>query len=195
MVAGSKLPTSTSGDNDGGRLQQCAYRVLLGTSSLTALNGMSTEQWSELSKRLNDRTENINVVGALAVATSAVFLTTNAPNGVRFVNWNRDVPYFYLSACGGCGMLAVMSGLGLIVFLNGTDHASIKKALQNQFRFCAIFILLAMPLTFLSFASLCAGVAWMGAVWYGETFWIKLIVSIGCLVYLFTLCVIGFVLY
>ncbi|KAI6040519.1 hypothetical protein EDC04DRAFT_1491935 [Pisolithus marmoratus] len=103
-----------------------AYRVFIGTSSLDAFNEMEPSQWPELSKRLSGRTQNINVVGALAVATAAVFLTTDAPDGVLLINWNRELPYFCLAACAGCGMLAVMSGLGVIVFLDGTDHESIK---------------------------------------------------------------------
>ncbi|KAI6040513.1 hypothetical protein EDC04DRAFT_2894045 [Pisolithus marmoratus] len=177
------------------RLKECAFRILLGTSSLHALDKMKPSEWSELRQRLNNRAENINVVGALAVATAAVFLTTDAPDGVLLINWNRELPYFCLAACAGCGMLAVMSGLGVLVFLDGTDHGSITKALKNTFRFAAIFTLLAMPFIFLSAASLCAGIAWMGAVWFGDTLWIKLIVTIGCTVFLFTLFVIGVVLY
>ncbi|KAI6001141.1 hypothetical protein EDC04DRAFT_2790964 [Pisolithus marmoratus] len=201
MTEEAKPSMSAAGDNNDHprsvkrRLQECAFRILLGTSSLHVLNEMKPSEWSELRERLNDRTQNINVVGALAVATAAVFLTTSAPDGVLLINWNRELPYFCLAACAGCGILAVMSGLGVLVFLDGTDHESIKKALNNTFRFTAIFTLLAMPLTFLSAASFCAGVAWMGAVWFGETLWIKLIVTIGCTVFLFTLFVIGVVLY
>ncbi|KAI6040517.1 hypothetical protein EDC04DRAFT_1491854 [Pisolithus marmoratus] len=192
---GEEAKAITSTPDAKQRFQESVFRILLCTSSLDNLDEMSGEGWSKLSERLNNRTENINVVGALAVATAAVFLTTNAPDGVLLINWNRELPYFCLAACGGCGMLAVMSGLGLIVYLNGTDHDSIKKARQSPLKLVAIFTLLAMPLIFLSVASLCAGVAWLGAVWYGETLWIKLIVSIGCIIFLFTLFVIGFVLY
>ncbi|KAI6040525.1 hypothetical protein EDC04DRAFT_1492030 [Pisolithus marmoratus] len=192
MVADAEQSATTSASgNDGGRLQQCVFRILLCTSSLSDLD----KKWPEFRERLSDRTENINVVGALAVATAAVFLTTSAPDGVLLINWNRELPYFCLAACGGCGMLSVMSGLGLIVYLNGADHNSIQNAREDRLKLLAIFTLLAMPLIFLSVASLCAGVAWLGAVWYGDTLWIKLLVSIGCIVFLFTLLVIGFVLY
>ncbi|KAI5996855.1 hypothetical protein F5J12DRAFT_346860 [Pisolithus orientalis] len=151
------------------------------------------EEWSKLKDRLIQRTININVVGTLTVASSASFLTTPSPT--NFAKWNREFPYACIAACSGSAMLAVISGLGLLIFLNVMSPESIKAAEKSTFKFAVLVTLLMMPLTFLSTASLCAGFAWIGAVWHADKTWMKLLVYIGCVVFVFTLFVISAVLY
>lgn len=178
------------------RFRRCAFLILLGTPSLESLLRLSEKdekEWFKLKDRLTQRTININVVGALAVASSSSFLTTPSPT--RFANWDREFPYFCIAASNGSAMLAVISGLGLLIFLNVMGPESIKAAQKSTFRFVILVTLLMMPLTFLSASSLSAGLAWIGAVWFGDKIWMKLAVSTGCALFVLTLFVITAALY
>ncbi|KAI6040488.1 hypothetical protein EDC04DRAFT_2676493 [Pisolithus marmoratus] len=178
------------------RFHRCIFRTLLGTDSLESLRQISEKNekaWSKLKDRLTDRTININIVAALAVAATASFLTNPPPTD--FAKWDHQFPYFCVAASNGSAMLAVISGLGLLIFLNAMDSKSIIAAQTSKFKFVILVTLLMMPLTFLATATLWAGLAWIGAVWLGDKFWIQLAVTLGCIVFLVTLFVISAALY
>lgn len=124
------------------QFRRCAFLILLGTPSLESLLRLSEKdekEWFKLKDRLTQRTVNINVVGALAVASSSSFLTTPSPT--RFANWDREFPYFCIAASNGSAMLAVISGLGLLIFLNVMGPESIKVGMA----LCYLFLTSGPP--------------------------------------------------
>ncbi|KAI6026879.1 hypothetical protein PISMIDRAFT_648546 [Pisolithus microcarpus 441] len=164
------------------------FLTLLGEPSLESVIETAEkdkQEWTELKRRLTERTANINVISSLAVAACATFLTTAPPTNIA--EWTHVFPYICIGGAIGCSLLAVVTGLGLLIFLNSAQASTFKRVL--------LLTLLMMPLTFLSSASVCAGVAWIGAAWFGNILGVQLAMSIGCSVFFFTLFVVIAVIY
>ncbi|KAI6040520.1 hypothetical protein EDC04DRAFT_2676826 [Pisolithus marmoratus] len=173
------------------RWRQCAFRIFVGTPSLEHLQEISAknkQEWFELKSRLTDRAANANTVGALVVGATAAFLTTSPPT--HFAEWGGALTYFFLGAAGGFALLAVLSGFGLLVFLNAMGPEDLERAKDNRFKFAILIMLLTMPLTLLLVAAACTVVAWDVAVWAGGTFWIKVLATCGSLLFFFIVFVI-----
>ncbi|KAI6097836.1 hypothetical protein F5141DRAFT_450953 [Pisolithus sp. B1] len=145
-------------------------------------------EWTELKRRLTERTANTNVVGSLAVAACATFLTATPSTNV--VDWTHEFPYICIGGSVGCALLSIITGLGLLVFLNIMSAQHLKSAKDSTFKRVLLLTLLMMPLTFLATAAVCAVVGWIGAAWFGDVFGVKLAMSIGCSVFFFTLFVV-----
>ncbi|KAI6124816.1 hypothetical protein EDD16DRAFT_1561303 [Pisolithus croceorrhizus] len=170
------------------RIRECVFLTFLGTSSLEDLMKTTESDKTELTdlkQRLADRTTNINLISALAVSGCAVFLTTTPPT--NFANWIHLFPYVCVGTAIGCAMLSVVAGLGLLVVLNVLDLKLLQRVQRNVFKKALFLMLLMMPLTFLGAAAICVFVAWIGAAWYGVIFGVKLAMTIGCLLFFFTL--------
>ncbi|KAI6133961.1 hypothetical protein EV401DRAFT_1910781 [Pisolithus croceorrhizus] len=192
----STLPhNSTNGDRrqvDGvwKRLVASIFLVFLGALSLEELQHIAEKvdktEWNELKKVLTDRTNNINVVAALVVASSAVFLSTPAPTG-RLSWWNVKFPYFCMQLGFGCAMLAVVSGYSEVVFLSMMGPTDIQRARDRLLTRIFLLMLMILPLAFLIVAALAVGVGFVGAIWAGQELWIKVLMTTGYGVYLFIL--------
>ncbi|KAI6162868.1 hypothetical protein EDD17DRAFT_1573029 [Pisolithus thermaeus] len=178
------------------RTRQFAYLTLLGQNSLESLIATAEKdgpEWTELKRRLTERTANINVVASLAVAACATFLTATPSTSVA--DWTHEFPYVCIGGSVGCALLSVITGLGLLVFLNIMSAQHLKSAKESAFKRVLLLTLLMMPLTFLATAAVCAVVGWVGAAWFGNVFGVKLAMSIGCSVFFFTLFVVIAVIY
>lgn len=178
------------------RVRQCIFLTLLGEPSLESVIETAEkdkQEWTELKRRLTERTANINVISSLAVAACATFLTTVPPTNIA--EWTHVFPYIYIGGAIGCSLLAVVTGLGLLIFLNVMSPQHLKSAQASTFKRVLLLTLLMMPLTSLSSASVCAGVAWIGAAWFGNILGVQLAMSIGCSVFFFTLFVVIAVIY
>lgn len=152
------------------------------------------QEWSELKGRLADRTANINILSGLAVAASATYLVSNSPTD--FADWNHQFPYFFIAGANGSAMLSVLSGLGLLIILNMMNLNSFREMQKWWLSYMLLFILLMMPLFFLAFASVAAGVGWIWAIWFGDKTWMKIVAFLACTVGIFTALVIcGVLLY
>ncbi|KAI6131897.1 hypothetical protein EDD17DRAFT_1575816 [Pisolithus thermaeus] len=170
------------------RIRECIFLTFLGTRSLEDLIKATENdktELTELKQRLTDRTANINVIGTLVVSGCAAFLTTSPPT--NFANWLHLFPYVCIGTAIGCAMLSVVTGLGLLIVLNVLDPKLLKKVQRNILKKVLFLMLLMMPLTFLGAAAICVFVAWIGAAWYGVIFGIKLAMTMGCLLFFFTL--------
>ncbi|KAI6040526.1 hypothetical protein EDC04DRAFT_2894072 [Pisolithus marmoratus] len=195
MARGYELHTPSVITNIIGEIRQCLFLTLLGTTSLESLiQTAKTDktEWNELKMRLTERTANINVISSLGVGACATFLTTTSPTDVA--DWTHEFPYVCIGAA-WCSVLAVVTGLGLLIFLNVMSTEHLESAKRSSFKRVLLLTLLMMPLTFLSAAGICAGVGWLGAAWFGNVFWIKLAMAIGSLVFFFTLFVVVAVIY
>ncbi|KAI6097862.1 hypothetical protein F5141DRAFT_1254732 [Pisolithus sp. B1] len=172
---------STNGDRRqvGGvwrRLAASIFLVFLGALSLEELQHIAEKadkkEWNELKKNLTDRTNNINVVAALVVASSAVFLSTPAPTE-RLSWWNIKLPYFCMQLGFGCAMLAVVSGFSEVVFLSMMGPTDIRRARDRLLTCIFLLMLMMFPLAFLIVAALSVGLGFIGALWVGQELWIK----------------------
>ncbi|KAI6162903.1 hypothetical protein EDD17DRAFT_531866 [Pisolithus thermaeus] len=145
---------STNGDRRqlGGvwkRLAASIFLVFLGGLSFEELQHIAEKadkkEWNELKKDLTDRTNNINVVAALVVASSAEFLTTPAPTE-RLYWYNIKFPYFCMQLGFGCAVLAVVSGLSKVVFLSMMGPTDIQVSVTLSY---SILLLtpIALPTT------------------------------------------------
>lgn len=184
------------------RLQRSVLLFLLGAPSLERLQQIIDEEdtekkkeksWSELRNVLTDRTNNINVVSALVVASSSVFLSTPAPTPHMSL-WNADFPYFCMLLGFGCAMLAIVSGFAEIVCLSLIGPEDIRLARERTLTRVALLVLLMLPLAWLLVASLSIGVAFTSAVWLGEVLWMKVLFTAGYAMFLFNLFLITLVL-
>lgn len=164
------------------RFHQCILFMLLSKPSvhefLTTLERQEGTEWSDLKSRLADRASNIGIVGGLAVTATAAFLTTSPPT--TFAEWHHDIPYFFTAATAGFAMLAVMSGFGLAMYLDVLCPDLATELRKSKLKRMAAVLLLMMPNIFLFSAAACVVTAWLTAMWFGSTFWMKLVMTIGC---------------
>ncbi|KAI6128630.1 hypothetical protein EDD16DRAFT_72797 [Pisolithus croceorrhizus] len=186
---------STNGDRRqlGGvwkRLAASIFLVFLGGLSFEELQHIAEKadkkEWNELKKDLTDRTNNINVVAALVVASSAEFLTTPAPTE-RLYWYNIKFPYFCMQLGFGCAVLAVVSGLSKVVFLSMMGPTDIQRARDRLLTRMFLLMSMIFPLAFLIVATLSVGLGFIGAIWVGQELWIKVLLTTGYGVYLFIL--------
>ncbi|KAI5987182.1 hypothetical protein EDD15DRAFT_1501516 [Pisolithus albus] len=180
-----------------GRLRASVCLVLLGAPSLEKLQEIVRKDkaaWSEIKKVLIDRTNNVNVVAALVVASSASFVTTTASTP-HISQWNIVFPYFCVLGGFGCAMLAIVSGFAQTIFLSMMGPRDIEMAQKSRLKRICLFILLILPLLFLLVAASALGVAFTAALWFGDVLWIKVLLTAGYAVLLFILFVIILALY
>lgn len=185
----------TSGAKE--RLKQSFFLYLLGAPSLKALHVISQKQdqkeYSEIIKDLTERTNNVNVIAALVIASSAVYVAAGPPTDIS--TWDPQFPYFCMLASYGGGMLAIIAGFAQIIFLSIMGPGDINAADTSRRKFVALFTLLILPLFLLLIAALLAGVGWTGAVWLGDVLWIKVFMTTCYAAFLFIILVIIAVLY
>ncbi|KAI6011359.1 hypothetical protein EDC04DRAFT_777712 [Pisolithus marmoratus] len=129
----------TSGAKE--RLKQSFFLYLLGAPSLKALHVISQKQdqkeYSEIIKDLTERTNNVNVIAALVIASSAVYVAAGPPTDIS--TWDPQFPYFCMLASYGGGMLAIIAGFAQIIFLSimGPGDINVSMALS-----CSMFSLI-----------------------------------------------------
>ncbi|KAI6026884.1 hypothetical protein BKA83DRAFT_4248889 [Pisolithus microcarpus] len=171
------------------RLRASFCLVLLGAPSLERLQDIVEKDkaaWSEIKQVLTDRTNNINVVAALVVASSASYVTTVASTP-HISQWNIAFPYFCVLSGFGCAMLAIVSGFAQVIFLSMMGVRDIEMAQKSRLKRICLFILLILPLLFLLVAASALGVAFTAALWFGDVLWIKVFLTAGYAVFLLTL--------
>ncbi|KAI6162877.1 hypothetical protein EDD17DRAFT_1573215 [Pisolithus thermaeus] len=142
-------------------------------------------KWPELRKDLTDRTNNVNVVAALVVASAAVFLSAPFPTPIS--RWDPVFPYFCMLLGFGAAMLAIVSGFVQVVLLSAIGPEDIRLAKNARLIRWPLFFLLGLPLSLLLLASSSVGAGFMGAIWLGDVLWIKLLLSVGYGLFLFFL--------
>lgn len=179
------------------RLRQCALLVLLGTPSvdrlLEILEQDDDSPLSKFKRRLVDRTQFLSVISSLVVGATAAFLSTPPPTD--FAAWNHEIPYFCIACSSGSAMVAVTSSLGQAMYLNAVRPESVRELRENKTKLLAVATLLMMPIIFLCVSTVFTLSAWLGAVWLGSRTWMKLLMTIGCLVSPLTLFVMFAALY
>lgn len=92
-------------------------------------------------------------------------------------------------------MLAVTSSLGQAMYLNAVRAESVRELRESKVKLLVVVTLLMMPIIFLCVSMLFTLSAWLGAVWLGSRTWMKLLMTIGCLVSPLTLFVMLAALY
>ncbi|KAI5994751.1 hypothetical protein EDD15DRAFT_758488 [Pisolithus albus] len=148
------------------RFLRTVFLIFLGVPSFEELGQVADEdnedlpKWSDIKRDLIDRTNNVNVVAALVVATASVFLSAPFPTSTS--RWDSVFPYFCMLFGFGAGMLTIVSGF-------------------------AQMVVLALPLPLLILAALSVGVGFMAAVWFGDVLWIKVLLTAGYTAFLFFL--------
>ncbi|KAI6096636.1 hypothetical protein F5141DRAFT_568653 [Pisolithus sp. B1] len=180
-----------------GRLRASVCLVLLGAPSFEKLQEIIKKDkaaWSKIKKVLTDRTNNVNVVAALVVASSASFVTTTASTP-HISQWNPEFPYFCMLGGFGCAMLAIVSGFAQVIFLSMIGPRDIEMAQKSRLKRVCLFMLLILPLLFLLVAASSVGLAFTAALWFGDVLWIKVLLTAGYIVLLFILMVIILALY
>ncbi|KAI6041888.1 Sec1-like protein [Pisolithus marmoratus] len=163
------------------RIRNLTFLLLLGTPSLERLLEIIEQkdetQWRELKGLLVDRTSNINVIASLTLGTSAAFLTTSGPTDIA--NWSHPFPYLCLLACSVFATLSVLSGFGLLAFINTLRPSTVKEMQSNNFKFAVTITLLTMPFVCLFASGLASVTGSLAAVWYGNSTWARTGVTIG----------------
>ncbi|KAI5987181.1 hypothetical protein EDD15DRAFT_1501645 [Pisolithus albus] len=178
------------------RLRASFCLVLLGAPSLERLQDIVEKDkaaWSEIKQVLTDRTNNINVVAALVVASSASYVTTVASTP-HISQWNIVFPYFCVLGGFGCAMLAIVSGFAQTIFLSMMGVRDIEMAQRSRLKRICLFTLLILPLSFLLVAASALGIAFTAALWFGDVLWIKVLLTAGYAVFLLTLLLVTVVL-
>ncbi|KAI6140942.1 hypothetical protein EDD17DRAFT_1800780 [Pisolithus thermaeus] len=157
------------------------YILLIGTSSLERFSDIiehpDPTQWKELKGLLVDQTSNINVVAALTLSTCASFLTTSGPTDIA--NWSHPFPYLCILAGTVFATLSVLSGVGLLGFINAVQPNTVREIQSNHLKFALTVTLLIMPFLCLFTSGLASITGCLGAVWFGNSTWARTGVTIG----------------
>ncbi|KAI6040499.1 hypothetical protein EDC04DRAFT_2676701 [Pisolithus marmoratus] len=100
------------------RLKQTICLAFLGAPSLDELAKMSEDsgQWSEFKALLTDRSNNVGVIAALVVTSSAVYVAANPPTDIS--KWLPQFPYVCMLASYGAGMLSIVFSFAHVIFLS-----------------------------------------------------------------------------
>ncbi|KIK23491.1 hypothetical protein PISMIDRAFT_454114 [Pisolithus microcarpus 441] len=157
------------------------YLLLIGTPSLERfleiIEQEDDAQWKELKGLLVDRTSNINVVASLALSMCASFLTTSGPTDIA--NWSHPFPYLCILAGSVFATLSVLSGVGLLGFINTIRPETVKEMQSSSLKFALTVTLLMMPFLCLFAAGLASITGCLGAVWFGNSTWARTGVTVG----------------
>ncbi|KAI5982421.1 hypothetical protein EDD15DRAFT_2377831 [Pisolithus albus] len=177
------------------RFLRTVFLIFLGVPSFEELGQVVDEdnedlpKWSDIKRDLIDRTNNVNVVAALVVATASVFLSAPFPTSTS--RWDSVFPYFCMLVGFGAGMLTIVSGFAQMVVLGVLGPRDIRLANDKRKPWWRIrlplFFLLALPLPLLILAALSVGVGFMAAAWLGDVLWIKVLMTAGYAASLFFL--------
>ncbi|KAI5992305.1 hypothetical protein F5J12DRAFT_897334 [Pisolithus orientalis] len=135
------------------------------------------KRWETQRQLMIDRTTNINTVSALVLPTAAAFLTTSSPTAI--VNWSHTLPYVCFLAGGVFATLSLLSGLGVLGFVNTLQSDAVKEMLYNKRKFFERITLLMMPFLCLFMAGLILVVGFVGAVWLGNSTCAKTVITTG----------------
>ncbi|KAI6114588.1 hypothetical protein EDD16DRAFT_1709226 [Pisolithus croceorrhizus] len=123
--------------------------VLLGAPSFEKLQEIIKKDkaaWSKIKKVLTDRTNNVNVVAALVVASSASFVTTTASTPY-ISQWNPEFPYFCMLGGFGCAMLVIVSGFAQVIFLSMIGSRDIEMAQKSWLKRHQVLVSHSLPLS------------------------------------------------
>lgn len=135
------------------------------------------KRWETQRQLMIDRTTNINTVSALVLPTAAAFLTTSSPTAI--VDWSHTLPYVCFLAGGVFATLSLLSGLGVLGFVNTLQSDAVKEMLYNKRKFFERITLLMMPFLCLFMAGLILVVGFVGAVWLGNSTCAKTVITTG----------------
>ncbi|KAI5997421.1 hypothetical protein EDD15DRAFT_2364143 [Pisolithus albus] len=144
--------------------------VLTGTPSLRKLFDIlerpDQTEWRDLKQQLIARTSNVTLVGSLAIAGSISFVTSKSPSPIAA--WDYALPYISLFAGGLCSVLSVVSGLGLVMFLNAVQRQTVRDIQASTFKLIVVAILLGMPFFWLFMGIVVPIMGMAAAVWLGD---------------------------
>ncbi|KAI6040493.1 hypothetical protein EDC04DRAFT_2894023 [Pisolithus marmoratus] len=155
------------------RLQQTIYLAFLGVPSLDELEKISKQrgQWSEFKALLTDRTNNVGVIAALVVTSSAVYVAATPPTDIS--KWLRQFSYIFMITSYGSGMLSIVFSFAQVIYLSFMGPGDVVKAQSSKLHRAALFMLLVLPLGLLIVAAACAGIGFSAAFWFGSIDWFK----------------------
>ncbi|KAI6095930.1 hypothetical protein F5141DRAFT_1265200 [Pisolithus sp. B1] len=155
--------------------------VLTGTPSLgelfEILERPDQTEWRDLKQQLIARTSNVTLVGSLAIAGSISFVTSKSPSPIAA--WEYALPYISLFAGGLCSVLSVVSGLGLVMFLNAVQHQTVREIRASMFKLIVVALLLAMPFFWLFMGIVIPIMGVAAAVWLGDNTFAKAGATMG----------------
>ncbi|KAI6020671.1 hypothetical protein PISMIDRAFT_11819 [Pisolithus microcarpus 441] len=144
--------------------------VLTGTPSLRELFDIlerpDQTEWRDLKQQLISRTSNVTLVGSLAIAGSISFVTSKSPSPIAA--WDNALPYISLFAGGLCSVLSVVSGLGLVMFLNAVQRQTVRDIQASTFKLIVVAVLLGMPFFWLFMGIVIPIMGMAAAVWLGD---------------------------
>ncbi|KAI6149901.1 hypothetical protein BKA82DRAFT_997773 [Pisolithus tinctorius] len=160
--------------------------ILFGTPSLEGLLRIilaNDNRWETQRQLMVDRTTNINTISALILPTTAAFLTTSGPTDIT--NWSHTLPYVCLLTGSAFTTLSLVSGLGVLAFLNTLQARTVREMLQNKRKFFGRITLLMMPFLCLFMSGLVLVIGSVSAVWFGNSTWAKTVVTTAFALFIF----------
>lgn len=163
------------------RFRRFMSLVLTGTPSLRELFDIlerpDQTEWRDLKQQLISRTSNVTLVGSLAIAGSISFVTSKSPSPIAA--WDNALPYISLFAGGLCSVLSVVSGLGLVMFLNAVQRQTVRDIQASTFKLIVVAVLLGMPFFWLFMGIVIPIMGMAAAVWLGDDTFAKAGATMG----------------
>ncbi|KAI6122914.1 hypothetical protein EDD16DRAFT_1569697 [Pisolithus croceorrhizus] len=123
------------------------------------------------------RLRNFMYILSIGTPTCASFLTTSRPTDIA--NWSRPFPYLCILAGIVFALLSVLSGVGLLGFINAIQPNTVREIQPNHLKFALTVTLLIMPFLCLFTSGLASITRYLGAVWFGNSTWARTGVTIG----------------
>ncbi|KAF8836149.1 hypothetical protein BDN67DRAFT_974544 [Paxillus ammoniavirescens] len=124
------------------------------------------KKWQDFKSALLGRIQNVNVVSALVLSTTAAFLTT-AP-GSAMANWLQPLSYLVLLGAICMAFLATACGTFLLLALVDFQAESLRQLFDRPVKFTSVLLMLALPIVLTGLAGSAVVLALMIAVWYGD---------------------------
>ncbi|KAI6014735.1 hypothetical protein BKA83DRAFT_4344033 [Pisolithus microcarpus] len=141
------------------------FSTLLSVMFLLLIGTPSLERFLEIIEQEDD------------AHTCASFLTSSGPTDIA--NWDHPFPYLCILAGSVFATLSVLSGVGLLGFINTIRPDTVKEMQSSSLKFALTVTLLMMPFLCLFAAGLASVTGCLGAVWFGNSTWARTGVTVG----------------
>ncbi|KAF8836442.1 hypothetical protein BDN67DRAFT_974203 [Paxillus ammoniavirescens] len=152
--------------------------ISLGLPTIKRLNEIiapeNKNEWKDFKSDLSSHVQNVTLVAALILGTTAVFLTTQPTTSIA--NWIRPMPYLTLIVAIGLAGAGVGCGMFLTLILVDVQPRTLERLSEGH---------LGITLTLLGLPALCTNaagivllVALTGSVWCGDNAVAKVEVAI-----------------
>ncbi|KIK79600.1 hypothetical protein PAXRUDRAFT_28371 [Paxillus rubicundulus Ve08.2h10] len=152
------------------RILDALFLISLGLPTIERLNAIvapeNKDQWKDFKYDLSSRVQNITLVAALILGTTAVFLTTQPTTTIA--NWIQPMPYMTLIVTLILAASGVGSGMFLSLIFTDVQPRTLEQLSKGRVGFVLALTLLALP-TFCTYsAGIMAIISLTGAVWCGD---------------------------